>query len=127
MQGNLSRLAGILNGVLPLLTSDRASSSSNTWTDGASVDAHAYSGYVYDFYFKRFNRRGLDGNNLRILSFVHPLNRQDCIATFSQNASPGFIELFSLQSRMASGDFTKDKNFKQRVTAQTICAVKWNC
>ena len=87
MQGNLSRLAGILNGVLPLLTSDRASSSSNTWTDGASVDAHAYSGYVYDFYFKRFNRRGLDGNNLRILSFVHPLNRQDCIATFSQNAS----------------------------------------
>ena len=28
------------------------------------VDAHAYSGFTYDYYFKRFGRRGLDNANL---------------------------------------------------------------
>ena len=28
-------------------------------------DAHVYSGFTYDYYFKRFGRRGLDNNNIR--------------------------------------------------------------
>jgi thermolysin len=55
--------------------SDLASDADNVWTDAAAVDAHAYSGYFYDFYFKRFGRRGLDNNNFRLLSLVHPVQR----------------------------------------------------
>jgi len=80
MKGDLARTIDILNGVAPLLTSDRASDSDNTWTDSADVDAHAHAGYVYDYYFKRFNRRGLDNNNFQILSFVHPVSRTTNIA-----------------------------------------------
>jgi len=51
--------------------------SDNTWTDGANVDAHVYSGYTYDYYFKRFERRGFDGNNRSIRGIVHPINRSE--------------------------------------------------
>ena len=33
-----------------------------------SCDAHIYAGYTYDYYFKRFGRRGLDNANIRIQS-----------------------------------------------------------
>ena len=29
--------------------------------DGALVDAHAFAGLTYDYYYKRFGRRGLEG------------------------------------------------------------------
>jgi bacillolysin len=80
MRENLSRTLGFLNGDLSLGVSDLAVDSDNTWTDGPIVDAHTYSGYVYDYYFKRFGRRGLDNNNFRILSLVHPVRRQDVLA-----------------------------------------------
>jgi bacillolysin len=57
--------------------SDVASSSSADWTDGAVVDAHVYEGWVYDYYFKRFGRHGIDDADLPILSVVHPLARSD--------------------------------------------------
>src|SRR5262249_7805681 len=37
-----------------------------------------------DFYFKRFGRRGLDNNNIRMQMFVHPVRRQD-FATATDN------------------------------------------
>jgi thermolysin len=43
----------------------------NEWRDGAVVDAHAYSGYTYDYYFKRHGRRGLDDRGLAAINFVH--------------------------------------------------------
>src|SRR5262245_5217793 len=55
---------GDLNAVLfalfyeDLPASDLARDADNTWEDGANVDAHAYAGYTYDYYFKRFGRRG---------------------------------------------------------------------
>jgi bacillolysin len=49
----------------------------NTWTDGANVDAHSYAGYTYDFYFKRFGRRGLDNSDIPIRSITHPASRKD--------------------------------------------------
>ena len=80
MKGDLSRTIDILNGIAPLLVSDRAIDSDNTWTDRADVDAHAHAGYVYDYYYKRFNRRGLDNNNFQILSIVHPASRSASVA-----------------------------------------------
>ena len=50
-------------------------SSSNVWTDGAVVDAHVYEGWVYDYFFKRFGRRGIDDRNLESSAMVHPLAR----------------------------------------------------
>jgi bacillolysin len=80
MKGDLNRTIDILNGVQSLLASDRATDSDNTWTDRADVDAHAHAGYVYDYYYKRFNRHGLDNNNFQILSIVHPASRQASVA-----------------------------------------------
>ena len=77
MRGNLTRLLNILNGFTLPAASDFASDSDNEWTDGANVDAHVYAGYTYDYYFKRFGRRGLDNANIRIQSFTHPVNRGD--------------------------------------------------
>jgi thermolysin len=48
-----------------------ATDSDNEWRDGAVVDAHAYSGYTYDYYFKRHGRRGLDDQGLAAINFVH--------------------------------------------------------
>jgi thermolysin len=84
MRGDVDRTIRFLNGQIALGTADLARDEDNTWTDGAAVDAHAYAGYTYDYFFKRFNRRGLDGNNLRILSLVHPVRRQD-IFLYSSN------------------------------------------
>ena len=65
---NLQRTLDFLNGRITLGVSDRATDTDNTWSDGAAVDAHAQTGYFYDYYFKRFGRRGLDDNNFRLLS-----------------------------------------------------------
>jgi thermolysin len=35
------------------------------------VDAHAYSGYTYDYYFKRHGRNGLDDSGLAAINYVH--------------------------------------------------------
>jgi thermolysin len=50
-----------------------ASDRDNDWRDGAVVDAHAYSGYTYDYYFKRHGRRGLDDQGLAAINYVHIL------------------------------------------------------
>ena len=89
MRGNLNRMLNILNGFTLPAASDFASDSDNDWTDGANVDAHVYTGYTYDYYFKRFGRRGLDNANIKIQSFTHPVNRQD-----AQQVSPGVLFTF---------------------------------
>jgi bacillolysin len=80
MHENLQRVLDFLNGRVGLGVSDRASDSDNTWTDRAAVDAHAHAGYVYDYFFKRFNRHGLDNNNFRMLSLVHPVPRASVLS-----------------------------------------------
>jgi Zn-dependent metalloprotease len=52
-----------------------ARSADNTWTDGAVVDAHVYAGLTYDYYFRRLNRRGIDGRDLPVRSVTHFLPR----------------------------------------------------
>lgn len=93
LKGDLSRVMDFLNGRVSLGLADRAQRSDNTWTDPVVVDAHAYAGYTYDYYFKRFGRRGLNDNNSRMLLLVHPARREDFGAvsatvrgTYYQNA-----------------------------------------
>jgi thermolysin len=50
---------------------DLASDSDNTWTDSRIVDAHVHTGWVYDYFFKRFNWSGLDGQNRAMSAVVH--------------------------------------------------------
>jgi len=83
MRGNILRLLDILNGYIPVADSDLARDTDNEWTDGAAVDAHAYAGWVYDYFFKRFGRRGLDNGDLGLMSFVHPASRQDLFANLA--------------------------------------------
>ena len=98
MRENLQRTLDFLNGRISLGASDRAADSDNTWTDGASVDAHAYAGYFYDYYFKRFGRRGLDDNNYRMLSLVHPVPRATVLSQ-----STAVIGTFYLNAFYAGG------------------------
>jgi Zn-dependent metalloprotease len=75
-KGDLNRALSILVGVPPSM-SDIASSSTNKWSDGTVVDAHAYAGLYYDYLFKRFGRHGLDGRDLRIDLLTHPVSLSD--------------------------------------------------
>jgi bacillolysin len=56
---------------------DLARDSDNEWRDGAVVDAHAYSGYSYDYYFKRHGRRGLDDTGRAAINYVHFLPQSE--------------------------------------------------
>lgn len=93
---NLNRLILFLNAdgsPSNLTSSDLGTDADNVWTDGALVDAHAYAGYVYDYYYKRHGRRGLDNADIPVHSIVHALRREDwrlystdTVLTFFANA-----------------------------------------
>ena len=91
MKGDPIRTVNYLDGRIALGPGDVAADTDNNWTDGAVNDAHVYSGYTYDYYFKRFGRRGLDNNNIRIRSLVNPVRRtaQDLAQYF--NLFPDFF------------------------------------
>ncbi len=82
-KGSIQKVTSVIDAVYetlsfdPFLSSDLAIDTDNTWTDGAVVDAHVYAGYTYDYYFKRFGRRGTnDRNNLAVRNIVHPAVRE---------------------------------------------------
>lgn len=77
MKGDPFRTRDVINGRVFLAQSDVGVDTDNIWQDGAIADAHIYSGYTYDYYFKRFNRRGLDDANRRMQTLVHPVRRSD--------------------------------------------------
>jgi Zn-dependent metalloprotease len=77
LKGDFARGVRLLNGSSPVAPSDYARDDDNTWTDAAAVDAHTYAGWTYDYYFKRFGRRGLDNADMEVWSFVHLVRRED--------------------------------------------------
>lgn len=77
MKGNPQRVMDVVNGRVTLNANDVGTDSDNVWTDGPIVDAHIYAGYTYDYFYKRFNRRGLNDANIRMASMVHPVRRED--------------------------------------------------
>jgi bacillolysin len=93
LKGDVARVERALFSNLPLGQSDIATDTDNVWTDGAVVDAHVYLGFTYDYYFKRFERRGLNGSNSAVRAIVHPARRQnllqydeDAVANYLLNA-----------------------------------------
>ena len=91
MKGNPIRTVNYLNGLIALTSADIAADDDNNWTDGAVNDAHVYAGYTYDYYFKRFGRKGLDNNNIRIRSVVNPVRRTQADLTQYFNQFPDFF------------------------------------
>jgi thermolysin len=90
--GTPSRLNFFLQ-TLVLFNSDIATDSDNFWTDGPAVDAHVYQGWVHDYYFKRFGRKGMNDADIEVDSIVHPLSRSeasrqpsDIVNTYINNA-----------------------------------------
>jgi Zn-dependent metalloprotease len=77
MKGDPVRTNNFLDGRINLSSNDLASDSDNDWTDGAVGDAHIYAGYTYDYYFKRFGRKGLNNADIRMQNLVHPVRRSD--------------------------------------------------
>jgi thermolysin len=77
LKGDLTRTQKFLNGLITLGVSDTSASPDNVWTDPATVDAHACTGWTFDYFYKQFGRSGLDGRNLTMKSVVHPVNRAD--------------------------------------------------
>jgi thermolysin len=82
MRGNWPRVIDYLNNDISLQTGDLGFDTDNEWTDGATTDAHVYSGWTYDYYFKRFNRKGLDNADIPNVSVVHPVRRLDFFDLF---------------------------------------------
>lgn len=74
--GNFARTVQLLSGATPV-TTDIATSSTNTWTDPTVVDAHAYAGWYYDYLFRRFGRHGIDNRDLQMSLITHPVNLAD--------------------------------------------------
>ena len=93
MRGNLTAALNALNGFTTLTAANLAQDPTATWSDGANVDGHVYEGYTYDFFFKRFGRRGLDNRNTRIIGMTHTVRAQDVL---SQPAS--VVGLFYLNA-----------------------------
>ena len=90
--GTIGRLNSFFRN-LALFNSDVATDSDNVWTDGPTVDAHVFQGWVYDYYFIRFGRRGMDDRDVEVDSIVHPLARSETsrqppeiVGTFINNA-----------------------------------------
>lgn len=65
-------------------------STSTVVNDPAAVDAHYYAGVVYDYYKAKFNRNGLNNNNMTMKSTVH----------YSRN----YVNAFWNGSQMVYGD-----------------------
>jgi len=91
MKGDPIRTANFLSGFLNLGANDIAADSDNVWTDGTVDDAHAYAGYTYDYYFKRYGRKGLNDNNIRILSLANPVPRTAAALTQYFTSFPDFF------------------------------------
>jgi thermolysin len=78
MRGEVSRALDVLDGG-SLSVSDMATDSDNVWTDAAAVDAHAYIGWTYDYFFKRHGRRGLDDQDRPIVTLVNGVTRESAV------------------------------------------------
>jgi thermolysin len=110
MRGDVLRTLRFLNGLVPLGVADLASDSDNDWADSAAVDAHAYAGWVYDYYLKRFGRAGIDDRNMPVLSLVHPARRDDIrlvdTAGRRWNFTSGALDIVAHELTHGVTDFT---------------------
>jgi thermolysin len=90
------------------LATSAAQDPDNDWEDGAIVDAHVYAGWVYDYYYKRFGRRGINGFNVTVTSFVHIWPRSWGPSPLTNNA---FWDPRDLSMNYGDGDGTQYNYF----------------
>lgn len=79
LKGSLTRAKQVVAGA-PLFTADLASDTDNAWTDPAVVDAHAHVGWTYDYYFKRFGRKGLDNHDRPLVVLTNGVTQQGALS-----------------------------------------------
>ena len=84
----------VVSEAVPLFDADLASDTDNWWLDGASVDAHVGMGWTYDYLYRRFGRRGLNGDNVRMISLVHPVNRADVVTASAEVVGLYYLNAF---------------------------------
>jgi len=53
--------------------SEIPSSANGVFAMDTNVNVHAYLGWVYDYYYVKHNRHGMDGSNLPIVAYTHVL------------------------------------------------------
>jgi len=94
MRGSINAALNALNGFTSLTPANLAQDPSTTWLDGANVDAHAYEGFTYDFFFKRFGRQGLDNHNTRLIGMTHTVRPQDIFTAPSSILGLFYINAF---------------------------------
>ncbi len=78
MRGEVNRALHVLDGGA-LFASDLATDADNDWTDAAAVDAHAYIGWTYDYFFKRHGRHGLDDRDRPIVSLINGVSQEGAL------------------------------------------------
>jgi len=79
MRGNTARSLSVIDGAT-LFASDRASDTDNRWADPGVVDAHAHVGWIYDYYFKRHGRRGLDNRDRPLVGVINAVTPQAALS-----------------------------------------------
>ena len=94
MAGDLSRTLEVVTEAAPLFDADLASDTDNLWLDGASVDAHVGMGWTYDYLYRRFGRQGLNNENVRMISLVHPVNRADVVTASTEVIGLYYLNAF---------------------------------
>ncbi len=96
---NVNRLILFLNAndpVANLTAADLGRDGDNVWTDGALVDAHAYAGLTYDYYYTRHGRLGLDNANIPVHVITHALLRDDWVFYTTDTVDTFFANAFYL-------------------------------
>ncbi len=104
MKGDPNRTFGAVLGEVALGASDLARDADNNWTDGIVVDAHAYDGITYDYFFKRHGRRGWNDANAPIRALVHPVLLEDFDDYVRSGEIFGDIQLLYLNAFFCCGD-----------------------
>ena len=103
MDGTVRRSIGVLyRGVNPTIN-DLANDADNTWNDAATVDAHVYLGWTYDYLFRRMGRKGLDDRNTPIRGMTHPARRADIDAASNDIVGRFYLNAFWCPGLRAQG------------------------
>jgi thermolysin len=91
--GSISRATSVVLGNATLFPSEIAQDADNNWTNPATVDAHVHAGWTYDYYFRRFQRRGLDNEDRPLTILTNAASQQSALTL-----SPELLNLFGINA-----------------------------
>jgi Zn-dependent metalloprotease len=95
LKGNLTRAKNVFDGIVPLASADMATNSAPTWSDPVVVDAHTYTGWTYDYFYKRHGWKGLNNADSRpVYVVVHSANRSDFTRVSADDQDTFYMNAF---------------------------------